>query len=87
MTATSQPLVSVVIPFYNCPFIGQSVESVVQQTYSHIEIIVVDDGSTLHREQLGPYGTGIRYFWKPNGGTASALNCGIRAARGEYIVW
>jgi len=81
------PLVSVVIPFYNCPYVGEAVESVLFQTYPNIEIVVVDDGSTRHLGALNPYLKHIRLVRKPNGGTASALNAGIRNARGEYIAW
>jgi glycosyltransferase involved in cell wall biosynthesis len=63
------------------------VASVLHQTYSPIEIIVVDDGSTLHQEKLRPYMDRIDYLGKQNGGTASALNHGIRMASGQYIAW
>lgn len=81
------PLVTVVIPFYNCPYIGQAVESVLTQTYPHIEIIVVDDGSTLYQHLLNPYMGRIHYLGKANGGTASALNYGMQRASGKYIAW
>ncbi|OKP97810.1 glycosyltransferase [Paenibacillus sp. P46E] len=79
--------VSVVIPFYNCPYIDIAIESVLAQSYPDIELIVVDDGSTLHTEKLIPYGDRIKVLHKPNGGTASALNLGIRAASGAYFAW
>ncbi len=81
------PKVSVVIPFYNCPYVGLALESVLYQTYPNIEIIVVDDGSTAMVDLLKPYLPYIRYIRKPNGGTASALNAGIKQAAGEYIAW
>ncbi|MFC4596946.1 glycosyltransferase [Cohnella hongkongensis] len=84
---TNFPLVSVIIPFYNCPFIDQSVASVLNQTYPNIEIIVVDDGSTLHQHKLDPFRARIRYVGKANGGTASALNYGLRIATGKYFAW
>jgi len=83
----ARPLVSIIIPFYNDPYIDQSVASALSQTYSPIEVIVVDDGSTRHQEKLGPYMGRIRYVGKANGGTASALNYGIRIAMGKYIAW
>lgn len=79
--------VSVVIPFYNCPYVNLAVESVLAQTYPDIELIVVDDGSTLHSEKLEEFNGKIVYLRKPNGGTASALNMGIRAASGDYFAW
>lgn len=83
----SLPLVTVVIPFYNCPYISHAIRSALSQTYSMVEIIVVDDGSTQYTEQIHPYLPFIYYLGKANGGTASALNHGIRYASGEYIVW
>ena len=79
--------ISVLIPFYNCPYIGQAIESTLQQTYSNVEITVIDDGSTEHTALIWPYIKQIRYIRKTNGGTASALNKGIRMASGEYIAW
>lgn len=79
--------VTVVIPFYNCPYVDLAVESVLAQTYPDIELIVVDDGSTLHSEKLEAYSDRIVYLRKPNGGTASALNTGIKAASGDYFAW
>ncbi|MCM3700456.1 glycosyltransferase [Paenibacillus macerans] len=82
-----KPTVSVVIPFYNCPYVGQAVQSALNQTYRPLEVIVVDDGSTSHVERLAPYRSRIHYLGKANGGTASALNHGIRHASGKYIAW
>jgi glycosyltransferase involved in cell wall biosynthesis len=81
------PLVSVVIPFYNCPYIDQAVSSVLSQTYPNFEVIVMDDGSTLHQEKLNPFRSRIHYLGKANGGTGSALNYAMRMASGEYIAW
>ncbi|BBI35002.1 glycosyltransferase family 2 protein [Cohnella abietis] len=81
------PLVSVIIPFYNCPFIDQSIASVLNQTYPNTEIVVVDDGSTLHQNKLENFRSRIHYFGKANGGTGSALNYGLRVASGDYFVW
>lgn len=82
-----QPLVSVVIPFYNDPYVDQAVASVLSQTYAPLEVIVVDDGSTRYQEKLQPYMGRIHYLGKSNGGTASALNYGFRLASGKYIAW
>ncbi len=81
------PKVSIVIPFYNDPYIEQSIFSALAQTYPNIEIIVVDDGSTLHQEKIHPFLARVHYLGKANGGTASALNHGIRMASGQYITW
>lgn len=79
--------VSVVIPFYNCPYVDLALNSVLAQSYPNIEIIVVDDGSTLHTEKLTPFKNVVKIIRKENGGTASALNRGIRAASGAYFAW
>lgn len=81
------PLVTVVIPFYNDPYIDQSVASVLAQSYPNIEIIVVDDGSTEYQYKLNPFRGQIVYLGKSNGGTASALNYGMTRASGKYVAW
>ncbi len=81
------PTVTIVIPFYNCQYIQQALESAVQQTYPAVEIIVVDDGSTQYSHLIAPYMNRVYYMGKSNGGTASALNHGILHASGQYIAW
>jgi len=82
-----QPRVSVVMPFYNDPYVGEAIESVLAQTYGNLELIVVNDGSTQETERLLPYRQRARILNKTNGGTASALNLGFRSASGEYVAW
>ncbi len=84
-------LVSIIIPVYNgADYMREAIDSALAQTYSNIEIIVVNDGSTdageTERIALS-YGDKIRYFYKENGGCASALNYGISKMRGEYFSW
>ena len=81
------PLVSVVVPTYNSArFIGEAVKSVIEQTYSHHEIIVVDDGSTDNtKDVLRPFDGRIRYLHQENRGPSAARNAGIKAAKGEYV--
>jgi glycosyltransferase involved in cell wall biosynthesis len=85
----ASPLVSVVIPAYNCAaFIGEALESIYRQTYKHWEIIVVDDGSTdATSSALAPHLGRIRYIAQENGGTAAARNAGLRRAQGELIAF
>jgi glycosyltransferase involved in cell wall biosynthesis len=83
----SFPLVSVIIPFYNCPYIDQAIASVLNQTYKNIEILVIDDGSTREQHRIAPFSSRIHYFGKTNGGTGSALNHGLRFAGGQYFAW
>ncbi|EXX89145.1 glycosyl transferase [Paenibacillus darwinianus] len=81
------PDVSVVIPFYNDPYVAEAVESVLAQTRSGIEIIVVDDGSVRCADKLARYEGRIHYIGQANGGTAAALNTGFRLASGTYVAW
>ena len=83
------PKVSVIIPTYNyAQYVGIAVESVLDQSYPDLEILVVDDGSTDKTQAtLRPYTPWIHYYYKDNGGTASALNFGITRASGKYICW
>lgn len=79
--------VSIIIPFYNCSYIEYAIESALNQTYKDIEIIVVNDGSTIHSEKVKPYYDAIKYIEKENGGTGSALNRGVENATGDYFAW
>ena len=81
------PSLSIVIPVYEgAPTIGDAVASALTQTQSALEVIVCDDGSTDDLAgALAPYRQSIRLLRKENGGVASALNCALGAARGDYI--
>ncbi|MGD1018516.1 MAG: glycosyltransferase family A protein [Verrucomicrobiia bacterium] len=83
----TSPLVSVVIPTHNYGrYIGETVESALGQTYSPVEIIVVDDGSTDDtRGRLTAYDGRIRYIHQQCRGVSAARNTGIQAARGEFV--
>jgi glycosyltransferase involved in cell wall biosynthesis len=83
----NEPRVSIVVPFFNCAYVGQAIESALSQTHPNVEVIVVNDGSCRHTEQLTPYRDRIRIIDKANGGTATALNAGLRAASGAYWTW
>ncbi len=85
------PLISVVIPVYNgSNYLKNAIDSAISQTYGNLEIIVVNDGSTDggKTEAIAlSYGNRIRYIAKENGGVSTALNRGIKEARGDYISW
>lgn len=88
---TYSPLVSIVIPAYKAAnYLAEAIDSALAQTYQNIEVIVVNDGSPddgATKEVAFRYGDQIRYFEKPNGGSSSALNYGIREMRGEWFSW
>lgn len=83
--------VSIIIPVYNgAEYLKASVDSALAQTYENIEVIVVNDGSNDEgrtEEIAKSYGDKIRYYAKPNGGVASALNYGIDKMEGDYFSW
>lgn len=83
------PLVSVIIPGYNCAnYITETLESVYNQTYQNWEIIFIDDGSTDQTAKvLDPYMDRITYFYQDNKGTAGARNAGIQKAHGELLAF
>jgi len=85
------PKVSIVIPVYNGKnYLQEAIDSALAQTYKNIEIIVVNDGSNDggDTENIArSYGGKIRYFYKENGGVASALNLGIQQMTGDYFSW
>ena len=84
-----QPLVSIVIPVFNGEdFLNEAIKSAINQTYKNTEILVINDGSTDHTEEIArSYGEKIRYYYKKNGGVASALNFAVRKMKGEYFSW
>lgn len=81
--------VSVIIPVYNCSkYIEKCIESILFQTYSNIEVIVVNDGSTDDIiSKLAKYSSKVSIISKENGGVSSARNAGILSAQGEYIMF
>lgn len=84
------PLVSIIMPAYNAQgFIERSLGSACEQTYSNIEIIVIDDGSTDRTADIikSYQDHRIRYFYQSNQGQGVARNKGIVASKGEYITF
>ncbi len=82
------PLVSILIPAYNAErFVGAAVESALAQTYPHVEIVVVDDGSTDGtRDALRPFeARGVRVIEQANAGQCAAANAAFRASSGELV--
>ena len=86
----NEALVSVVLPIYNVEmYLERCIESIVNQTYKNLEIILVDDGSPDHCPQIcdewGKKDSRIRVVHKVNAGLGMARNTGIEHATGKYI--
>jgi len=86
------PKVSIVIPIYNVEnYVRKSIESVIYQTESDIEIILVDDGSTDSSgkicDEYASQDSRIRVIHKKNGGLSSARNAGVKIATSEYVMF
>ncbi len=85
-----EKLISIIIPVYNCEnTITRCIESIINQTYTNLEIILVDDGSKDRSgaicDNYAKKDFRIQVIHKPNGGASSARNCGLEVCRGEYI--
>lgn len=83
-------LISVIVPVYNVnKYIRKCVDSIIEQTYTNLEIILVDDGSTDGAEiicdEYSKNDKRIKVIHKPNGGLSEARNVGIDIANGKYI--
>ena len=86
------PLLSVIIPVYNVEdYVARCIESVLNQTYNHLEVILVDDGSKDDSgricDEFAVKDPRVRVIHKENGGLSSARNVGIDSASGEYITF
>ncbi|OPY73333.1 MAG: putative glycosyltransferase EpsJ [Syntrophorhabdus sp. PtaU1.Bin002] len=86
---TADPLVSIIIPTYNYgKYLERAVRSCLDQTHKHLEIIVIDDGSTDNtREVAQGFSDKIIYIHQQNMGVSSARNHGLERARGEFITF
>ena len=84
---TSQPLISVIIPVYNGErYLAEAVESVLNQSHSPHEVIIVDDGSEDGSPQIArTFGSAVRYSWQRHAGIGAARNHGVRLAQGEFL--
>ncbi|NOT62842.1 MAG: glycosyltransferase family 2 protein [Acidobacteria bacterium] len=86
----NEPLVSVIVPTYNRAYcLGATLDSVLQQTYPHVELIVIDDGSTDGTAELiaRDYAQDkrVRYVRQANAGVVAARNHGLRLAQGDFV--
>lgn len=91
MTQVS-PLVSIIVPVYNAErYLRYCVDSILQQSYEHLEIILVDDGATdsnpMILDEYQRRDNRVRVIHQTNGGIAKAQNAGLDAAHGDYIAF
>lgn len=87
---SSKPTISVVIPVYNVEkYLDQCLDSVLEQTYTDFEVIMVDDGSIDSSHNIcklfAEKDSRFKVYRKENGGASSARNYGLKRAKGEYI--
>ncbi len=81
-------MVSVILPVYNGQlYVGESIESILKQTYKNIELIIINDGSTDESESIIKKYKDPRivYISQKNQGLSASLNNGVRIAKGEYL--
>ncbi len=87
-----EPLISIIVPIYNVEkYLNRCIESIVNQTYKNLEIILVDDGSPDNCPQIcdewKKKNNRIKVIHKKNGGLSDARNAGLDIAQGEYIAF
>lgn len=85
-------LVSVIVPIYNVEkYLARCIESIIRQTYTNIEIILVNDGSTDNCGEICKHyahkDKRIKIVEKKNGGLSDARNAGLKIATGEYVIF
>ena len=86
-----KPFVSIIVPVYNIEkYVSTCVKSIMTQTFSDYEVLLIDDGSTDNSGEIcdryASEDSRIQVIHKPNGGLASARNAGLCAAKGEWIM-
>ena len=92
MNKNGKPLVSIIVPVYNVEkYICQCIDSILNQTYENLEVILVDDGSPDNCgkicDEYAQFDKRVRVIHKENGGLSSARNAGLDAAKGDYIAF
>lgn len=88
--------VSIIVPCYNSEnYIGRFLDSIIEQTYEKLELILINDGSCdqtekiifNYEEKLKLKNIEFKYYKKENGGAASAINLGLKKFTGDYLIW
>ena len=88
MGNANKPRVSVLIPCYNAAaFLGEAIESVLQQTFQDFEIVVVDDGSTDNSAAVAKAYPRVRCICKGHSGISATRNAAIAEAKGEFVAF
>lgn len=92
---SKNPHISIIIPAYNMgEYVGQAVESILKGDFEDLEVIVIDDGSTDNTPDIlasyvnpkhADFDARVQYIYQENSGKASAVNRGLKMARGSYI--
>jgi glycosyltransferase involved in cell wall biosynthesis len=91
-----EKLVSVITPCFNGElYISRFLDSILEQTYSNIELILIDDGSTDntkgiiedYQQKFVDRGFSVVYIYQKNQGQAAAVNRGLKLFKGEYLTW
>lgn len=85
-------LISIIVPVYNVEnYLADCINSILQQTYKHFELILVDDGSSDRSgkicDQMAKADDRLQIFHKENGGLSDARNFGMKHAKGDYITF
>lgn len=88
----TKPLISIIVPVYNAEkYLRKCIDSIVNQTYTNLEIILVDDGSPDNSgaicDEYAKNDSRIKVIHKPNGGLSSARNAGLDLSSGEYLTF
>ena len=89
MTSTPHPSVTIIVPcFRQAHMLPTALDSALNQTYSEVEVILINDGSDDHTPEVASaYEGRIKYISKANGGLGSARNAGIATASGDYLLF
>ena len=87
-----QPLLSIIVPIYNVEqYLDRCIQSILNQTYQNLEIILVDDGATdcsgVIADSYAAKDKRIKVFHKENGGLSDARNYGLDHVTGDYILF
>ena len=90
MSSCGNELISIIVPVYNVEqYLEKCINSIINQTYKNLEIILVDDGATDNSgkmcDELAKTDNRIKVYHKENGGLSDARNYGVERAIGEYI--